>query len=110
MELIVFLQRKTNERKMTMCTVSIKVNDNLLNRARLNMDSNVDIAEWMQQQIEALLIRIALTSEKKVHATSHLWDNYELSSEVLAMAPKQRHNVYGDYEAELTELLEQRYK
>ena len=37
-----------------MCTVSIKVNDNLLHRAWANMDKDVDMAEWMQQQIEAM--------------------------------------------------------
>ena len=47
-----------------MCTVSIKVNDNLLHRAWANMDEDVDMAEWMQQQIEVILIRMAMDSEK----------------------------------------------
>lgn len=47
-----------------MCTVSIKVNDNLLHRAWANMDKDVDMAEWMQQQIEAILLRMTLVSEK----------------------------------------------
>ena len=48
-----------------MCTVSIKVNDNLLHRAWANMDKDVDMAEWMQQQIEAILIKMALATETK---------------------------------------------
>lgn len=46
-----------------MCTVSIKVNDNLLHKAWANMDDDVDLAKWMQQQIEAILIRMALDAE-----------------------------------------------
>ena len=52
-----------------MCTVSIKVNDNLLHKAWANMDDDVDVAKWMQQQIEAILIRMALASEKAMPAS-----------------------------------------
>ena len=48
-----------------MCTVSIKVNDKLLDRAKANMDSDVDIALWLQQQIEAILMEMALAAEKR---------------------------------------------
>ena len=77
-----------------MCTISIKVNDILLSKARLNLDNDVEIAEWMQQQIEAILIRMA----------------YALSPEILAIVPKKRHSVYGDYKEEVTEILEEKYK
>lgn len=93
-----------------MCTVSIKVNDTLLNKARVNMDNDVDIAEWMQQQIEAILIRLAFASEKKVSEKPHHWDNYELSPEMLSILPQKRHNVYGDYKEEVTEILEEKYR
>jgi len=93
-----------------MCTVSIKVNDTLLNKAMLNLDDDVEIADWMQQQIEAILIRMAFASENKAHTTPHSWDNYELSPEILAIAPQRRRSVYGDYKAEVTELLEQKYR
>jgi hypothetical protein len=92
-----------------MCTINIKVNDTLLDKARVKMDSDVDIAEWMQQQIEAILVRIALSSERKTRTTSHSWDNYELSPEILAMTPKRRHNISGNYKAELSDLLEEKY-
>ena len=59
-----------------MCTVSIKVDDSLLQRAWANMDDDVDMAEWMQQQIEAILVRMALASErnKKQDALQRLVD------------------------------------
>ena len=93
-----------------MCTISIKVNDILLSKARLNLDNDVEIAEWMQQQIEAILIRMAYASEKKVSEKPHHWDNYELSPEILAIVPKKRHSFYGDYKEEATEILEEKYK
>lgn len=93
-----------------MCTVSIKVNDDLLKMAGINMDSDADISEWMQQKIEALLIEMALSAKINAHTTPHSWDNYELSPEILAMMPEKRHDVYGDYKAELSNILEEKYK
>jgi hypothetical protein len=52
-----------------MCTVSIKVNDNLLQKAWANMGYDVDMTEWMQQQMEAILIRVAMVSEKATPAS-----------------------------------------
>jgi len=93
-----------------MCTVTIKVKDGLLNKAWANMDEDIDVAEWMQQQIEAILTKMALSSEEKVCTTSHSWDNYELSPEILAIAPKKRRGVYEDYKAELSDILEEKYR
>ena len=92
-----------------MCTVSIKVNDTLLNKALVNMGNDVDMAEWMQQQIEAILIKMALSSERNACTTPHSWDDYELSPEILAMAPKTRRSIYGDYKAELSSILKEKY-
>ena len=74
------------------------------------MDSDADISEWMQQKIEALLIEMALSAKINAHTTPHSWDNYELSPEILAMMPEKRHDVYGDYKAELSNMLEEKYK
>ena len=95
-----------------MCTVSIKVNDALLSKALGNMDNDVEIAEWMQQQIEAILLKMALDSEREKPTKSHWWDDYELSPEILAIAPKKRRNVYGDgdYKAQLSNILEEKHK
>ena len=95
-----------------MCTVSIKVNDNLLQKAWANMDKDVDMAEWMQQQIEAILLKMALDSEREEPTKSHWWDDYELSPEILAIAPKKRRNVYsdGDYKTQLSNILDEKYK
>ena len=55
-----------------MCTLSIKVNDTLLDKARVNLDSDIDVTEWLQQQINAILIKMAYSSERKTNATSSL--------------------------------------
>jgi len=42
--------------------------------------------------------------------TAHIWDGYQLSAEVIAMAPDQRKSIYGDYKEEISELLEEKYR
>ena len=42
--------------------------------------------------------------------TAHIWDGYQLSAEVIAMAPGQRKSIYGDYKEEIAELLEEKYR
>ena len=53
---------------------------------------------------------MALDSEREAQPTSHSWDDYEVSPEILDMAPKRRYSIYGDYEAELSNILEEKYK
>ena len=45
-----------------------------------------------------------------VKQTIHTWDSYQLSDEVRAMAPLERKNVYGNYDEELTSVLEEKYR
>ena len=54
-----------------------------------------------------------LATAKKKRATSqstHSWDNYNLSKEVISMAPAERKEIYGNYKSELTDILEEKYK
>ena len=37
-------------------------------------------------------------------------DDYQLSAEVIAMAPAKRKDIYGDYEADLIDVLEEKYR
>ena len=68
-----------------MCTVSIKVNDNLLHRAWANMDKDVDMAEWMQQQIEAILIRMVLDAETSKRQDQKKTSDEEFVKELMAL-------------------------
>ena len=53
---------------------------------------------------------VAAQKKETVDQSAHIWDNYELSAEIIAMAPAKRKSIYGDYDAELTEILEEKYK
>ena len=46
-----------------MCTYNITVNDNLIERARPAIGADTDISQWMQRQMEALLIRLAVNPQ-----------------------------------------------
>ena len=37
-------------------------------------------------------------------------DDYQLSAEVIAMVPAKRKSIYGDYDAELVDVLEEKYR
>ena len=54
--------------------------------------------------------QIGFCIRKKVSEKFHHWDNYELSPEILAILPQKRHNIYGDYKEEVTEILEEKYR
>lgn len=49
-------------------------------------------------------------SPKMVNESTHIWDKYTLSAEVISMAPSERKDIYGNYESELTYILEDKYK
>ena len=48
-----------------MCTYNITVNDALIERARPAIGADTDISQWMQRQMEALLIRLAVTPQRE---------------------------------------------
>ena len=76
----------------------------------ISMLSSVGI-EDIPMAIRYLVDKLAAAQKKEiVDKTSHIWDNYELSAEIIAMAPAKRKSIYGDYDAELTEILEEKYK
>lgn len=46
-----------------MCTYNITLNDSLVERARQAIGADTDISQWMQRQMEAILIRLAVTPQ-----------------------------------------------
>ena len=48
-----------------MCTYNITLNDSLVERARPAIGADTDIGKWMQRQMEALLIRLAVTPQRE---------------------------------------------
>ena len=47
--------------------------------------------------------------DRKDADNNDIWHDYQLSAEVIAMAPAQHKNIYGDYKEELAEQLEEKY-
>lgn len=61
--------------------------------------------------VKYLVDKLATAKKKKATTQStHTWDNYKLSKEVISMAPAERKEIYGDYKSELTDILEEKYK
>ena len=76
----------------------------------ISMLSSVGI-EDIPMAIRYLVDKLAAAQRKEtVDKSAHIWDDYELSAEIIAMAPAKRKSIYGDYDAELTEILEEKYK
>lgn len=48
-----------------MCTYNITLNDNLVEQARPAIGADTDITQWMQRQMEALLIRLAVSPQRE---------------------------------------------
>ena len=71
----------------------------------LSMLSSVSI-EDIPMAIKYLVDKLATVRKyEAVDTSSHVWDDYQLSAEVIAMAPAKRKNIYGDYADELIDVL-----
>lgn len=76
----------------------------------LSMLSTVSIDD-IPMAIKYLVDKLSSARKKEqVDSGVHIWDDYQLSAEVVAMAPAQRKSIYGDYKEEYVELLEEKYK
>ena len=53
-----------------MCTYNITVNDTLIEQARPAIGADTDIAQWIQHQVESLLIRLAVAPQHNAKATA----------------------------------------
>lgn len=53
-----------------MCTYNITVNDTLIEQARPAIGADTDIAQWIQHQVESLLIRLAVAPQHNGKATA----------------------------------------
>ena len=67
----------------------------------LSMLSSVSI-EDIPMAVKYLVDKLAaIRKQETVDASSHVWDDYQLSAEVIAMAPAKRKSIYGDYDADI---------
>ena len=76
----------------------------------LSMLSTVSV-EDIPMAIKYLVDKLSMARKKeKTDSAIHVWDNYQLSAEVIDMAPTQRKNIYGDYKEEIAEILVDKYR
>lgn len=76
----------------------------------LSVLSTVSIDD-IPMAIKYLVDKLSSARKKEeVDSSIHIWDDYQLSTEVIAMAPARRKNIYGDYKETLSDLLEEKYK
>jgi len=76
----------------------------------LSMLSKVSIDD-IPMAIKFLVDKLSSVRKKEdTEIVAHIWDNYQLSPEVIAMSPPQRKNIYGDYKELLEEQLDEKYR
>ncbi len=67
--------------------------------------------EDIPSAIKYLADKLALANKNTEERDGgHKWDNYQLSPEIIAMAPPERKDIYGDYTTELIKVLEKKYR
>ena len=75
----------------------------------LSVLSSVSI-EDIPMAVKYLVDKLAvIRKQEAVDHSSHIWDDYQLSAEVIAMAPSERKSIYGDYDAELMDIFFQNH-
>jgi len=71
-----------------MCTYNITVNDSLIERARPAIGAGTDIGQWMQKQMETLLMRLASLSQDTA-------GNYSPDMSAILSFPRIDKSEYG---------------
>lgn len=89
---------------------SVSQDNPIVGKDLLDLLSKVRL-EDIPLAVKFLVDKLAWSRQKKANdSKAHKWDDYQLSAEVKAMAPSKRKSVYGDYDTELTALMEEKYK
>ena len=91
-----------------MCVYSVALDDKVMESVRPHFQDEAALQQWLEQQVQQLVAQFAKESKRKIDSTP-VWANYQLSPEILAMAPRERKPIYGDYKEELSTILEEEY-
>lgn len=67
-----------------MCTYNITVSDTLIERVRPVIGTDSDISQWMQRQVESLLISLSVTPQRDTN-------QYASDLETILAMPRQNH-------------------
>ena len=72
---------------------------------------NIGIQD-IPKAIQFLANRLIVHQKKEniIPDQKHSWDTYELSQEILNMAPKERKEIYGNYKTMMEDILQDKYQ
>ena len=91
-----------------MCTYNVSIDDAIMKEVRTYFTGEAAVQNWLEQQVNAIVTEFALQNRHQQPRSA--WSDYRLSEEIEMLAPRVRKPVYGDYEAELSTVLEEKYR
>ena len=89
-----------------MCIYSVSLDDKVMESVRSQFHDEAALQKWLEQQMQQLVAQYA----RKIRTKSATNADYQLSPEILGMAPRERKPIYGDYKEELATILEEEYR
>ena len=92
-----------------MCIYSVSLDDKVIERVRPQFKDEAALRKWLEQQLQQVVAQYAQKLKNKASGNP-AWMDYQLSPEILAMAPRDRKPIYGDYKEELATILEEEYR
>ena len=92
-----------------MCVYSVSLDDKVMERVRPQFKDEATLRKWLEQQLQQVVAQYAQKLKNKA-AGNPAWMDYQLSPEILDMAPRERKPIYGDYKEELATILEEEYR
>ena len=88
-----------------MCTYSLTLNDTLVKNARRSFQSQDAITMWMQQQLERLLLQVAIPAK----GTATLRE-VDLTSRIKALSAVPLCTTDTDYKEDITNVMNEKYQ
>ena len=92
-----------------MCIYSVSLDDKVMESVRSQFHDEAALQKWLEQQMQQLVAHYAHNIKTKA-VDNPVWADYQLSPEILGMAPRERKPIYGDYKKELATILEEEYR
>ena len=82
-----------------MCIYRVSLDDKVMESVRSQFQDEATLQKWLEQQLQQLVTQYARRIRTE-SASNPVWADYQLSSEILGMAPRERKPIYGDYKEE----------
>lgn len=92
-----------------MCIYSVSLDDKDIESVRSQFQDEATLQKWLEQQLRQLVAQYARRIKTRT-VDNPVWADYQLSPEILDMAPRERKPIYGDYKEDFATILEEEYK